>query len=114
LPYGEGITYWPLAEAVKEVVGLDDGSPPEEALALLTRALGEGPAAELAAHRVADTIGLVEVAGGVEEPFAAVRELFGSLARTRPWSSFSTTSLRRSHVPRPRQYLADGLRDAPS
>ena len=38
LPYGEGITYWPLAEAVKEVVGLDDGSSPEEALA----AAGEG------------------------------------------------------------------------
>ena len=40
LPYGEGITYWPLAEAVKEAVGLDDGSTPEEALALLAKALG--------------------------------------------------------------------------
>ena len=25
LPYGEGITFWPLLEAVKEAVGLDDG-----------------------------------------------------------------------------------------
>ena len=114
LPYGEGITYWPLAEAVKEAVGLDDGSSPEEALALLTKALGEGPGAELAAHRVADTIGLVEVAGGVEEPFAAVRELFASLARTRPlvvvfddihWGEATFLDLV--------EYLADGVRDVP-
>ena len=114
LPYGEGITYWPLAEAVKEVVGLDDGSSPEDALASLAKALGEGPGAELGAHRVADTIGLVEVAGGVEEPFAGVRELFASLARTRPlvvvfddihWGEATFLDLV--------EYLADGMRDVP-
>ena len=31
LPYGEGITYWPLLEAVKEAVGFGDGDSPDEA-----------------------------------------------------------------------------------
>ena len=63
---------------------------------------------------MADTIGLVEVAGGVEEPFAAVRELFASLARTRPlvvvfddihWGEATFLDLV--------EYLAEGMRDAP-
>ena len=31
LPYGEGITFWPLAEALREHLGLLDSDPPEEA-----------------------------------------------------------------------------------
>jgi class 3 adenylate cyclase/tetratricopeptide (TPR) repeat protein len=31
LPYGEGITYWPLAEMVKTVAGISDDDPIEEA-----------------------------------------------------------------------------------
>jgi DNA-binding SARP family transcriptional activator len=84
LPYGEGITYWPLAEAVKEAVGLRDSESPEEALARLARALEQREGAELAAQRVAETIGLVEAVGGVDERFAAVEELFVTLARRRP------------------------------
>jgi class 3 adenylate cyclase/tetratricopeptide (TPR) repeat protein len=32
LPYGEGITYWPLAEMVKAAAGIADDDPAEEAL----------------------------------------------------------------------------------
>jgi class 3 adenylate cyclase/tetratricopeptide (TPR) repeat protein len=32
LPYGEGITYWPLAEMVKSAAGIDDDDETEEAL----------------------------------------------------------------------------------
>lgn len=39
LPYGEGITYWPLLEAVKEAVGLEDGDSLGEAQAKLVAAL---------------------------------------------------------------------------
>ena len=35
LPYGEGITYWPLLEAVKDAVGLEDTESPEDARAKL-------------------------------------------------------------------------------
>jgi hypothetical protein len=39
LPYGEGITFWPLLEAVKGAVELEDGDSPEESCAKLARAL---------------------------------------------------------------------------
>ena len=30
LPYGEGITYWPLLEVIKEAIGLEDDDSPDE------------------------------------------------------------------------------------
>src|SRR6266508_3449043 len=56
LPYGEGITYWPLAEMVKTVAGISDDDPIEEAFEKL-RACCEDEA-------VADLLGL---ASGVLE-----------------------------------------------
>lgn len=35
LPYGDGITYWPLGEALREHYGIADGDPPEEAIGKL-------------------------------------------------------------------------------
>ena len=32
LPYGEGITYWPMAEIVRELAGIDADTAPDEAL----------------------------------------------------------------------------------
>ena len=84
LPYGEGITYWPLLEAVKEAVGLGDADSPDEARSKLIGALAGEPGAELIGHNVAGIIGLEEVGAGREESFAAVRVLFEGLARTRP------------------------------
>ena len=84
LPYGEGITFWPLREAVREAVGLDDADSAEEGRAKLARALEGEQGAELLAQRVAGMIGLAEAAAGVEEGFTAVRMLFEARARTQP------------------------------
>ncbi len=84
LPYGEGITYWPLLEAVKEAVGLEVADSSASALAKLAAALGEQHGAELAAQHIAELIGLAEAGAGVEEAFEAVRALFEALARTQP------------------------------
>jgi DNA-binding SARP family transcriptional activator/class 3 adenylate cyclase/tetratricopeptide (TPR) repeat protein len=81
LPYGEGITYWPLLEAIKDVVGLEDLDSPDEARAKLEAALAGEPDADDVALRIAQTIGLVEAATGVEAGFAAVRTLFEAAAR---------------------------------
>jgi class 3 adenylate cyclase/tetratricopeptide (TPR) repeat protein len=62
LPYGEGITYWPLAEMVKTVAGISDDDPIEEAFEKL-RACCEDEA-------VADLLGL---ASGVLEALEAER-----------------------------------------
>jgi DNA-binding SARP family transcriptional activator len=84
LPYGEGITFWPLLEVVKDFVGLDDADSPDEARAKLIVALDGEPDADALALRVAEMIGLAEVSGGVEEGFVATRRLFEVLAHGRP------------------------------
>ena len=114
LPYGEGITYWPLLEAVKEAVGLEDTDSPDEARAKLLKALGDEQGAEHIARRVAEMIGLAEVAAGAEEGFVAVRALFEALARVQPvvivfddihWGEATFLDLA--------EHLADWVRDAP-
>jgi DNA-binding SARP family transcriptional activator len=84
LPYGEGITFWPLLEAVKKAVGLEDIDSPEEGRAKLTRALEGEQGAELVAQQVTEMIGLTEADDGAEDGFTAVRALFQALARTQP------------------------------
>jgi class 3 adenylate cyclase/tetratricopeptide (TPR) repeat protein len=62
LPYGEGITYWPLAEMVKSAAGISDDDPVKKAMEKL-RACCEDEA-------VADLLGL---AAGVLEAMEAER-----------------------------------------
>jgi DNA-binding SARP family transcriptional activator len=84
LPYGEGITYWPLLEAVKSAVGLDDANSPDEARAKLARVLEGERGGEVVAQRVAEMIGLADAVGGAEEGFSSVLALFEALARVHP------------------------------
>jgi predicted ATPase/DNA-binding SARP family transcriptional activator/class 3 adenylate cyclase len=81
LPYGEGITYWPLLEAVKSAVGLDDGNSPDEARAKLARVFEGEQGGEVVAQQVAEMIGLADAVGGAEEGFSSVLALFETLAR---------------------------------
>src|SRR5262249_35801430 len=69
LPYGEGITYWPVTEAVKEAAGLEDRETLEESRLKLVALVEGEEQGELVAQRVAETIGLSEAAGGAEEGF---------------------------------------------
>jgi class 3 adenylate cyclase/tetratricopeptide (TPR) repeat protein len=77
LPYGEGITYWPLAEIVRQIAG-DDSSNQAAKL------LGDNRDADLAAERISSAIGVTQVAGTPEEISWAFRKLFEALARERP------------------------------
>jgi predicted ATPase/DNA-binding SARP family transcriptional activator/class 3 adenylate cyclase len=81
LPYGEGITYWPLREAVKAGAGLEDTDSSEEAIAKLAASLGEG--GHDVAQQAAEMIGL-EAGRGVEQGFSAVRALFEAWGRAEP------------------------------
>jgi len=78
LPYGEGITYWPLGEIVRQLAGGRDLH------AALVAALPEGPRAALVADRVLQAAGLEEVDSPREDLTRAVTELFEALARRRP------------------------------
>jgi predicted ATPase/class 3 adenylate cyclase/DNA-binding SARP family transcriptional activator len=85
LPYGEGITYWPLAEIVREIVRADSRDGRGDDGATLTARLAGDEKAALIADRVAEAIGLGDAGRGTsEETFWAVRRLFEALARTRP------------------------------
>jgi DNA-binding SARP family transcriptional activator len=77
LPYGEGITFWPLVEIVRQLAG-------ENSRDGLVRLLAGEEDAEVVAERIAGAIGVVERASASEETFLAVRRLLEVVARERP------------------------------
>jgi predicted ATPase len=80
LPYGQGITFWPLVEAVREVAGIVDSDSREAARAKLDDLATDRDTAE----RVAAAIGLSLEQFPIEELFWGVRKLLEALARARP------------------------------
>ena len=84
LHYGEGITFWPLAQVVRAAAAIDDDTPRDDALRRLAALVAGEPDGELVASRVSAAIGLAEGAGPPEETAWAARRLFESLARERP------------------------------
>jgi DNA-binding SARP family transcriptional activator len=114
LPYGEGITYWPLIEAIRDVASLDDADSSEDSRNKLAALLEGEEEAGLIAQRVAETIGLAEYVGAAEASFSAIRTFFETLARRRPlvlvfddihWGEATFLDLI--------EHLADWTRDAP-
>ncbi len=85
LPYGDGITFWPLIEVVKEAAGLSDRDSPDEARKKIGTLLPPGDDAQVVCERVAAAIGRGEASTArPDETFWAVRRLFEALARERP------------------------------
>jgi class 3 adenylate cyclase/tetratricopeptide (TPR) repeat protein len=77
LPYGEGVTYWPLRAIVLGAVG--HLSPDR----IAERLRGSEEAGRIAAI-IADAVGPAEGLSGTEETFWAVRKFLEHLARERP------------------------------
>jgi class 3 adenylate cyclase/tetratricopeptide (TPR) repeat protein len=77
LSYGEGITFWPLAEVVEQLAGGAD----EGAIAAL---LGDDDQARWAAARVARALGFAAGPAPIEEIQLAMRRLLEAVARRRP------------------------------
>jgi class 3 adenylate cyclase/tetratricopeptide (TPR) repeat protein len=71
LSYGEGITYWPLAEVVSQAGDVRS-------------VLGDDTEAELAASRIGAAVGTAAVAVSPEEIGWGFRKLFEALAREQP------------------------------
>ncbi len=85
LPYGESITYWPLAEIVRDLIGAEGDDREESSREAIAARLADEPKADLIASVVADTVGLGGSAGATsEEIFWAARRLLEALARDRP------------------------------
>jgi DNA-binding SARP family transcriptional activator len=84
LPYGEGITYWPLLEAVRDAAALDDAASPIENLDAILSLLEGVDEAELAAQRLGEVVGLSDRSSGVDDIAWAVRVFVEALAREEP------------------------------
>jgi class 3 adenylate cyclase/tetratricopeptide (TPR) repeat protein len=84
LPYGEGITFWPIREMVREAAVVLDEHTPEEAQSRIRSVLEPGDNAELIATRVAEAIGLAVGVASREEIAWAIRRWFEAFAERGP------------------------------
>ena len=84
LPYGDGITYWPVAQVVREAAALTEIDTDQGALAKIAALLAGEADAPFVASRVGAAIGLSGAAVPTEEVPWAVRKLLEALGRTRP------------------------------
>ena len=92
LPYGEGVSFWALAEMVKAQAGILDGDAPGEAeaklAAMTTDVLGGAPEVDWVGRHLGALAGLdsggVPAGGDRSEVFSAWRQFFEALAEARP------------------------------
>ena len=83
LPYGEGVTYWPLGEMVKAAAGISDDDPLDEAFEKLRECCAE----EAVADVLGLAAGLMEALEGERSPQEiawAAREVMQGIADVQP------------------------------
>jgi class 3 adenylate cyclase/tetratricopeptide (TPR) repeat protein len=83
LPYGEGITYFPVVEAIKQAAGLADFDLPDVVEAKVCSVLEGDEHQELVCRHVSQLMGVAGPTAG-EETFWAIRRFFEASARERP------------------------------
>jgi class 3 adenylate cyclase/tetratricopeptide (TPR) repeat protein len=114
LPYGEGITYWPVAELIRGAAGLTEEHRPDDARRKVESLLAGEDDAPMVAEWIGQMLGLAEVTAEQEEMFWAVRRLLETLARDQAlvlvlddlhWAEPTLLDLV--------EHLADWARDAP-
>jgi predicted ATPase len=85
LPYGEGITYWPLTEVVREILRSQGSSGPDSSSTAIAELLPGEEKAGLVGELIFEALGLGSSGSGTGEVTSwAVRKLFEGLARRRP------------------------------
>lgn len=112
LAYGEAITYWPVAQIVRQATNVTAGDDAAEAFDKLRSALGPGESAQQVAEQLAGLIGLGDHTEG--DVAWAVRKALEALAQHRPvvivmedlhWAEPTLLDLV--------EHVADWSRDAP-
>ena len=84
LSYGEGITFWPVAEVVGQAAGLTEADPQEIARGRIAAVLAGVDQAQFVADRVVEAIGLSTGSAAPEETLWAIRLFFEAQAARRP------------------------------
>jgi class 3 adenylate cyclase/tetratricopeptide (TPR) repeat protein len=80
LPYGDGITFWPLLGMVRDAAGIRDDDHPEAARARLLAAVGDGDVAA----RLASAVGLSGDSFPLHELYWGARKFLEGLAAEDP------------------------------
>ncbi|HEX2272868.1 MAG TPA: adenylate/guanylate cyclase domain-containing protein [Acidimicrobiales bacterium] len=115
LPYGEGITFWPVIEILREATGIAETDSSAEAESKLWSLLEGSDEAHLIAERAGGLLGLGTFAPGIQETFWGVRRLLEIEAKRGPlvvvfedihWGESTFLDLV--------EYLADWMRGAPA
>jgi class 3 adenylate cyclase len=84
LPYGEGITYWPVAQALRGALGVHDFDEPDEVRSRLDGILAGDDHADAIAARLSEVLGIAEGHSAPEETAWAIRRFLEILANERP------------------------------
>jgi class 3 adenylate cyclase len=114
LPYGEGITFWPVMEIVKRAAAVGPTLALDENRQRIAAVVAPDPDADRVAERLSTLLGLGSNGAGTEEIFWSVRKLLEALARERPvvvvfddvhWGEQTFLDLI--------EHVADWARDAP-
>ncbi|HWH84295.1 MAG TPA: AAA family ATPase, partial [Burkholderiaceae bacterium] len=80
LPYGDGITFWPLVGMLTQAAGIHADDPPEVARAKVLAAVGQADVAD----RLASAVGLSTATFPLIELYWAARKFLEGLAAQRP------------------------------
>jgi class 3 adenylate cyclase len=84
LPYGEGITYWPLKEAISQAAELRGDETADETRTRIRALLADASDADLVTERVAETIGIADATPEHKGTQWAVGRLVEEVARELP------------------------------
>jgi len=84
LSYGEGNTFWPIQQIVKELASIHEDDEADEAISKIEKCVLQEPDASAIANRVAETIGLAEATTSSQEGFWGIRKFLEVLGRTDP------------------------------
>jgi class 3 adenylate cyclase/tetratricopeptide (TPR) repeat protein len=114
LPYGEGITFWPIATALRDAAGIGEREVADSARQKLAELLHGDGDAKLMTERLEPLLGMGPGPPAIQETFWAVRKLFEHAAAKRPvvvvfddvqWGEPTFLDLL--------EYLADWIKTAP-
>ena len=114
LPYGDGITFWPVIEILKTSAGIGDADGPSDVQGKLLEALGADEDAGSVQAKLSALLGLAPQSGSIEETFWAVRRFLEGLVSGGPlivviddlhWAEPTLLDLI--------EHVADWSRDAP-
>ncbi len=84
LSYGEGITYWAIAEIVRELIGIEEEHSIVEARALIDAHTARMPRGAAVGAAVAQMLGLADGAATLSETAWAIRQVLVAVASSRP------------------------------